>query len=152
MGTRPSLSLSFILDILKHAFLPALSLVIVSYGGWFVSMRALVINTMSEDYVAFAEAMGLSKYKIMFKYVIRNSLLPQVTGLIIQLGSIFNGALVTETVFSYPGLGSILYRAVSDGDFNLMMGIVVYSIIGVASAALVLDLIYPLVDPRIRYR
>ncbi|RLF05023.1 MAG: ABC transporter permease [Thermoprotei archaeon] len=152
MGTKPSLTLRFLLDLLKHAFLPALSLILTQYSVQFIIMRSLVINTRTKDYVVFGEAMGLPKSKLLFKYVLRNSLLPQVTGLAIMLGSIFNGALVTELVFSYPGIGTILYTAITTGDFNLMMGIVTYSIIAVATAALLIDLLYPLVDPRIRYR
>jgi len=150
-SAKQPLSLTFIIDIIKHGFLPALSLVIVGYGWWFLSMRALVINTKTEDFVQFGEAAGLPQGKLL-KYVIQNSLLPQVTGLAMSLGSIFNGALVTEVVFSYPGVGYILYTAITSGDFNLMMAIVTYSIIAVATAVLFLDLIYPLIDPRIRYR
>lgn len=150
--TTPSLTLEFILDYLYHALLPALSLVIVGYGWWFLSMRALVINTRSEDYVQFSEATGISRRKLLYRYVIRNSLLPQVTGLSVSLGGIFSGALITEAVFSYPGVGYILMQSILNGDFNLMMASITYSIIAVATAILLIDLLYPFIDPRIRYK
>ncbi len=87
----------------------------------------------------------------MGKYVIRNALLPQVTGLALSLGQIFSGALITEIVFGYPGLGMLLYRAIVNGDYNLIMGITVFSIVGITTAILIVDLIYPLLDPRVRY-
>jgi len=148
----PSLSLTFILSYLHHTFLPALSLVLVNYGWWFLSMRSLITKTISEDYVEFAKVSGVPERRLLWRYVIRNSLLPQVTGLSVALGGIFNGALITEVVFSYPGIGWILYTSVMSGDFNLMMAITTYSIVAVATATLLLDLLYPLVDPRIRYR
>ena len=87
----------------------------------------------------------------MSKYVIRNALLPQITGLALGLGQIFSGALITEIVFSYPGLGMLLYNAVIRGDYNLIMGITLFSIVGITTAMLVVDLTYPLFDPRVRY-
>jgi len=152
IGMKPVLSLEFILDWLYHSFLPSLSLVIVGYGWWFISMRQIVVNTRSEDYVTFGEAAGLSRRKLLTKYVMRNSMLVQVTGLSVSLGNIFSGTLITEMVFAYPGIGSVLYLAVTRADFNLMMGVAVYSIVAVATSILILDLIYPLIDPRIRYR
>jgi len=152
MGVKLSLSFEVIVDILYHSILPALSLIIVSYGGEFITMRALTINTKTEDYVQFAESLGIPKRRIVLKYVIRNCLLPRVTGLAISLGGIFTGALAMEVIFTYPGLGMLLYNAVLNGDYNLIMGICIYSILGIAFAALLLDLLYPLVDPRIRYR
>jgi peptide/nickel transport system permease protein len=85
------------------------------------------------------------------KYVIRNALMPQITGLALSLGQIFSGALITEIVFSYPGLGSLLFRAIINGDYNLIMGITILSIVGITTAILILDLTYPLLDPRVRY-
>jgi len=152
IGVRPSLSLTFIMDYLYHAFLPALSLVTVGYGWWFLSMRSMAVNTKTEDFVIYAKTTGLSNRKILTKYVLRNTLLPQVTGLSVSLGGIFGGAIITEAIFAYPGIGGMLYTAITTGDFNLMMGIIIYSIIGVATATLIVDLLYPLVDPRIRYK
>ena len=152
IGTNPSISLEFLLNYIYYATLPALSLIIVGYGWWFLSMRSLVAHTKSDDYVQFGEMTGLPRRKLLLKYVIRNSLLPQVTGISVALAGIFSGAMITEVIFSYPGIGYILYESVINGDFNLMMAIVTYSIIATATAILVLDLVYPLIDPRIRYR
>ena len=87
----------------------------------------------------------------MLNYVFRDTLLPQTTDLALSLGSIFGGALITEFVFSYPGLGQILYTAILQGDFNVIVGVSIFSIVGIATAALLIDLLYPLLDPRVRY-
>ena len=150
IGLTPSFSLEFIFSLLTHSFLPALSLVIVGSGWWFLSMRALVSTIKTEDYVEYAEAAGIGRRKILSGYVIKNGMLPQITQLALQAGGVFGGALVTEYLFSYPGLGQILYMAVTNGDYNLIMGISSFSVIAIASAALVIDLIYPLIDPRVR--
>ena len=98
--------------MLKHSILPALSIILVGIGGWFLGMRALVSNIVTEDYVIYAELAGVAKRRILPFYVMRNALVPQVTGLAMSLGSIFNGAIIVEQVFSYPGLGSLLIGAV----------------------------------------
>ena len=151
IGLTPSFSLGFIASLLKHAFLPALSLITIGCGWWFLSMKALSSTTKSEDFVQYAEASGIPRHKILFGYVIKNSMLPQVTQLALQIGGVFNGALVTEYLFSYPGLGQVLYIAITNGDFNLIMGISIFSVVAIALAALVVDLIYPLIDPRVSY-
>ncbi|MEJ5197606.1 MAG: ABC transporter permease [Anaerolineae bacterium] len=152
VGTRVQLTPQFILTVLKHSALPALSLVVVGMGGWFIGMKSLTSNIISEDYVVYAETAGLHERKILFSYVIRNALLPQITGLALQLGMIFNGALIMEVVFGYPGMGMLTLQAVMANDYSLIMGIALFSIIGVATSALVLDLIYPLFDPRVRHQ
>lgn len=152
IGLTPSFSLEFIFNVIKHAFLPALSLILIGIGWWFLSMRSLTSTIVAEDFVTYAEVMGIPSRKILFQYVMRNALLPQITNLALQIGGIFSGSLITETVFSYPGLGQLLYMAINNGDFNLIMGIAVLSIIGIATAALLIDLLYPLFDPRVRYR
>ena len=151
IGRKFVFSWALVWDILKHAFLPALSLIIVGVGSWFMTMRILVSNLMAEDYVTYAQIAGVSDREIASKYAIRNALLPQVTGLALSLGQIFGGALITETVFSYPGLGTLLYSSINSGDYNLMMGITLLSVIAIATGVLLVDLIYPLLDPRIRY-
>jgi peptide/nickel transport system permease protein len=136
-------------SVFEHAVLPVLSLVLVGTGAWFIGMRALVSNIVTEDYVTFAELGGVNRRRILISYVMRNALLPQVTGLALSLGLIFNGAVITEVVFGYPGLGNLLIRAVYAGDYSLVIGIASMSIIAVAFAALVIDLILPLLDPRV---
>jgi peptide/nickel transport system permease protein len=152
IGTVPSFSLDFILDVVFHAFLPALSLILVGIGSWFLQMRSMSATVVGEDYVQFAESAGLPRRKIIFSYTIRNAMLPQITGLALSLGMIFGGALITEQVFSFPGIGSLLYTGILMSDYNLIMGVTIFSIFAIATAVLVIDLIYPLFDPRVRYR
>jgi peptide/nickel transport system permease protein len=152
VGREMHLTFDLFIDIAKHAFLPALSLVLVGSSVWFMTMRLLISNILREDYVLYAQVGGISDREIVFQYAIRNALLPQITGLALSLGQIFSGALITEQVFAYPGLGTLLYNSVSRGDYNLLMGITLLSIIGIATGVLIIDLIYPLFDPRIRYR
>ncbi len=151
MGRQPSLSLSFIRDVLWHSFLPALSIVILGMAVWFQTMKLVVQSVIGESYVQYARMGGVTENRIVIRYVFRNALLPQITGLALSLGLIFSGALITEIVFSYPGLGTLLYRAIVNGDYNLIMGITVFSIFAIATTVLLVDLIYPLLDPRIRY-
>jgi peptide/nickel transport system permease protein len=152
IGVHPSFSLRFLTSLLRHAFLPSLSLVIVGPGGWILGMESLVSNIIAEDYVVYAKTAGVSDSKLLSRYVMRNALLPQVTGLALQVGLIFNGALITEYVFSYPGLGYLAYNAIFSADYSLIIGIAIFSIVGVAFAVLIVDLAYPLFDPRIQYR
>lgn len=151
IGLEPGLSLAFLLSALQNALLPALSIVLVSYGWWFLSMKALTEGLKREDYVVFAETMGLKRRTILGRFVLRNAMLPQVTQLALSLGSVFSGALLTEVLFAYPGLGTLLYTAAANGDYNLLVGIAALSVVAVATAGLLLDLCYPLLDPRVRY-
>jgi peptide/nickel transport system permease protein len=150
MNIQQGFNLTFVLSVLKHSILPALSLMLVGLGGWFLGMRSLVSNIASEDYVIYAELAGVDKSRILGSYVMRNALLPQVTGLALSLGAIFNGAIITEQVFGYPGVGSLLVSAVYAGDYGLVLGVATISILGVATAVLIIDLVYPLFDPRVR--
>ncbi|MEM1580934.1 MAG: ABC transporter permease [Candidatus Bathyarchaeia archaeon] len=146
----PSLSLTYMAEVIRRLSIPSLSIIALSASSWLLSMKALALSVKREDFVNYAIIRGLGR-KTITKYVMRNSLLPQITSLALSLGYIFNGSLVTEYIFAYPGLGRLLYNAIVGADYNLMLGILSYSIIGVASAAFILDLIYPLIDPRIRY-
>jgi peptide/nickel transport system permease protein len=152
VGTRPNFSIDFLLTLMRHSVLPLFSLVIVGLGGWYVGMKALTSNIISEDYVVYAETAGLKENKILSSYIMRNAMLPQLTGLAMSLGSVFSGALIMEVVFGYPGMGALTLQAVLRNDYSLIMGIAIYSIIGVATAVFVMDLIYPLFDPRVRYQ
>ena len=140
----------FVFSVLRHSVLPALSLIVVGIGSWFMGMRALVSNIVTEDYVQYAELGGVARNRILGSYVMRNALVPQMTGLAMSLGAIFNGAIITEEVFGYPGVGSLLVDAVHAGDYSLVLGITTISIVSVAGAVLVIDLIYPLLDPRVK--
>lgn len=151
-GTKVEWSISFALTVIWHSILPLMSLVTIGVGGWFIGMKSLTSNIISEDYVVYAENAGLPRNKILAQYIIRNGLLPQVTGLALQIGLIFSGALIMEVVFGYPGMGTLTLQAVMANDYSLIMGITLLSIVGVATMVLILDLIYPLFDPRVRYQ
>lgn len=151
IGRKAAFNWPFIKDVLRHSFLPALSLTILGWAIWFQTMRLIVQNVNAENFVQYAKLGGIKEGKIVSRYVIRNAMLPQITGLALALGQIFSGALITEIVFSYPGLGGLLYNAIVTGDYNLIMGITVISIVAITTAILIIDLLYPLFDPRIRY-
>jgi peptide/nickel transport system permease protein len=151
VGLTPELSLDFARDVLRHAVLPASSIVLVSLGWWFLSMRSLITTLKGEDYILQAEAKGLSEQRILWGYAFRNALLPQATGLAISLGHIVGGALITEVIFAYPGLGWLIYNSIKSLDFPVIQGSVLLIVFAVALANFVIDMVYPLIDPRIRY-
>lgn len=138
--------------IIYNSLLPALTLVLAGFGWNILSMKALAVATTEEPYVTYARLKGTSNWTRMVRYVFRNAMLPQVTALALSLGTVFNGALLTEMLFSYPGVGLIMRTAASSGDYNVLYGAIAISIIAVATAGLVIDLVYPLLDPRIRHK
>lgn len=151
LGAQPSFTWAYIKDVIWHSTLPALSLVVLGGAVNFQTMKLIVQNVNAESFVQYAKMGGVTEGRIVNKYVIRNALLPQITGLALSLGQIFSGALITEIVFGYPGLGMLLYRAILNGDYNLIMGITIFSILGITTGILIVDLTYPLFDPRVRY-
>lgn len=151
-GTFPALTPKFLRDALYHSILPALSILLVSLGGWALGMRAMMVTTQGEDFVTYADAKGLKDRTIFLKYAIRNALLPQATALALVLGQIVSGAVLVEVVFSYPGIGNTLYEGIRSGDFYVVQGIVFILIVSIGLVTLFLDLLYPLFDPRITYR
>ena len=150
MNVRPGWSIEFVLSILHYSILPAASLVIVGVGTWFLGMRALVSNIVTEDYVTYAELAGVRRGRLVGSYVIRNALVPQLTALSMALGGIFSGTIITEQVFAYPGLGSLLVRAVNGGDTTLVLAVSSIAIVAVAVAIFIVDLLHPFLDPRVR--
>jgi peptide/nickel transport system permease protein len=149
-GATPTFSLSFIGDVLKHALLPGLSLVIVTAGLWVYSMRNNMITTTAEDYVKMARAKGLASRRIMFDYAGRNAILPNLTGFAMQLGYVLGGAIVVEYLFSYPGLGYLFYTATTDHDLPLMQGLFLFYTLAVLVCVLLADLTTAVLDPRTR--
>jgi peptide/nickel transport system permease protein len=141
-----------VLDILHHSMLPALSIVLGSVGAWAIGMRAMMVSVLGEDYVTFAEAKGLHPRRIFTWYGMRNALLPQVTQLALALGAVFGGTVLVEAMFSYPGVGTLLFAAIAGKDYFVIQGIVLMLILASAGALFIIDLIYPLLDPRIRYQ
>jgi peptide/nickel transport system permease protein len=151
-GTFPGMRLDFALDILYHAVLPGLSIMLVAIGGWALLTRGLVVTTLHEDFMLFAEAKGLRGRTVFLRYALRNALLPQVTGLGLSLGQVVTGGILVEQVFAYPGVGRLLTLSIRNSDYNLLGGVVFVIIVGVSLSTLVLDLVYPLLDPRVHAR
>jgi peptide/nickel transport system permease protein len=149
VAVTPGLNWAFISNVLDHAVLPALTIVLASSAGWVFSMRNVMITTMDEDYVLVAQAKGLPKRRVV-GYAARNAILPSVAGFSLAIGFIVSGALLTEIVFSYPGIGYILEQAVENRDFPLLQGVFLIITFAVLSANLIADLVYVLLDPRVR--
>ena len=149
--TIPNASLSFAGEVIKHSLLPAFALVITSMGGWVIGMRGMMVTVQGEDYMTFAEAKGLKEKRLFYKYGMRNAMLPQVTGLALAFSFLVSGAVLVELVFGYPGVGTLLARAISQLDYFMIYGIVLFIVIAIAIAMFIMDLIYPLLDPRIRH-
>jgi peptide/nickel transport system permease protein len=145
----PHLSLTFIGSVLRHHTLPFLSLVLVMLGGWAIGMRSMAIYELNTDYVLYSKLMGIRESKII-RYVFKNAMLPQITGLAISLGTMIGGALITEIVFNYPGIGMRLFTAIRTLDYPLISGITLFIIIGVLLANFLVEIVYGLVDPRIK--
>jgi peptide/nickel transport system permease protein len=145
----PGFNWTYISDVLDHAVLPALTIVVASAAGWIVSMRNVMITTMDEDYVLIAAAKGLHKRRVIW-YAARNAILPSVSGFALAIGFIVSGALLTEIVFSYPGLGLLLVNAVGSSDYALLQGIFLIITFAVLGANLIADFVYVFLDPRIR--
>jgi peptide/nickel transport system permease protein len=143
-------TVEYIGSVLRHSILPALSIILVSIGGWFLGMRALVSNIVTEDYVVYAELGGVPRRRILPFYIMRNALVPQITGLAMSLGAIFNGAIIVEQVFGYPGLGRLLIGAVYSADYSLVLGVTAISIIAVSASVFLIDILYPVFDPRVQ--
>jgi len=138
-------------SLFRGSVLPACSQILLGTGWWIISMKALSSTIAAEDFVYYARYRGLSEGKIGVGYVFRNSILTQVTALAMSLGGAFNGALMTEIIFSYPGVGKLMQNAILQSDYNMIEGTITLSIISIATCTLVADLVYPFIDPRIRY-
>lgn len=147
---EPSFSWEFISDVGMHLVLPALTIVLVSVGGWMLGMRNTMIATNAEDYITMAEAKGLRPGRIMFRYAARNAMLPSVTSFGMSLGFVVGGALLTEVVFAYPGVGYQLLNAVQGLDYPLMQGLFLTITAAVLLANFLVDILYVRLDPRVR--
>lgn len=150
-GTLPAFNAAFFVDAVSHAALPALSIILAALGFWALGMRAMMVTMQGEDSMIFGEAKGLKSGTLFLHYAVRNALLPQATALALALGEILSGAVLVEVVFGYPGIGSVLYNAIKDFDYYLIQGIVFTIVVSIGLATLLIDLAYPLLDPRIRY-
>ena len=150
LGATASLSFGYVGDVVQHAILPAVSLVIVTAGLWIFSMRNNMITTLAEDYVKMARAKGLPTWRIMFDYSARNAILPNLTGFAMQLGLVLGGAILVEYTFSYPGLGYLFYTSTTDHDLPLMQGLFLFYTLAVLVCVLLADLATAVLDPRTR--
>jgi len=146
---NPAFNWQFISNVLDHAVLPALTIVLASVAGWIIGMRNMMITTMDEDYVLLAQAEGLPRHKVI-GYAARNALLPNVSGFALAIGFIVSGALLTEIVFSYPGIGYLLVNSIGSDDYPVLQGIFLIITIAVLLANLIADFVYAFLDPRIR--
>ena len=142
---------AFISSLLKASVLPALSILLLGTGWWIISMKSLASTTAEEDFVLYARYRGLSEAKIGTSYVFRNSILTQITALAMSLGGVFNGSIMTEIIFGYPGVGTLIQDAITQSDYNMILGCITISIVAISTCTLIADLIYPFIDPRIRY-
>jgi peptide/nickel transport system permease protein len=149
LGLSPALTPRFAFSLFEHWFLPFLSLFLVGFGGWAIGMRNLIIYELDADYSRYLQSLG-APGKLVRRYAYRNALLPQLTGLALSLGVIVAGALVTEVVFNYPGLGYLTLQAINNRDYFLLQGIFLFVIIGVLVANFLIDIVYVIVDPRVR--
>ena len=143
-------NMEFIGSAVQHALLPALTIVLASIAGWLLGMRNSMITTLTEDYVLLAQAKGLSERRVVFAYAARNAILPNITAFALSLGFVVAGALLTEVVFSYPGIGFALLQAAQNSDYPLLQGIFLFIALGVLGANFIADLVYVLLDPRVR--
>ena len=145
----PTLTWEFFLSAYTHWLMPFLSLFLVGFGGWAIGMRNMIIYELESDYAHYLEALGAPQ-GLVRRYAFRNAVLPQVTGLALSLGVVVAGALVTEVVFSYPGLGYLVLQAIQNEDYFLLQGVFLFVIIGVLVANFLIDVAYVMVDPRTR--
>jgi len=149
-GLSPNWSPSFLNDAVQHSILPGLTLAVTTLSGWVFGMRNNMINTLGEDYVTFAEANGLHQRTIALRYAARNALLPNVTAFGLSLGAVLGGSVLVEGVFSYPGLGHLLFEAVTNHDYPLMQALFLVLTVSMLTAIFVVDLLYARLDPRVR--
>jgi peptide/nickel transport system permease protein len=150
VGETPSLSVAFVLDVIGHAILPGVTLVVTAAGGWIYTMRNNMVSTLSEDYVRMARAKGLSPWRIMLDYSARNAILPNLTGFAMQLGFILGGSILVEYTFSYPGLGYLFFTGTTNHDLPLQEALFLFYTLAVLLCVLVADFATAWLDPRTR--
>ena len=140
-----------IVKAISQSILPALSIILASLGDYMMVMRSTLINVLGEDYIIFAKAKGLKDGRIMRQYAVKNAILPLLTSLILRLGGTVGGSLLVEGIFGYPGMGTLFWNAVQCNDFLVIQGVTVITTVSTVIASLIIDLLLPIVDPRIQY-
>ncbi len=148
-GIVPAFTPEFIGSVLYHGFLPAMSIVLVRFGLWALGMRGMMVTVEGEDYMILAQAKGLKSFYVLYRYMVRNAILPQMTALAVSIGTLVNGVVLVEIMFVYNGMGNLINSAIRNQDFGLIQGTVFILIVTSALAVFIIDLIYPLIDPRI---
>jgi peptide/nickel transport system permease protein len=148
----PGWNWPFIVDVIKHSTMPLIAIVLTSMGGWALGMRGLMVSVNNEDYFILAVAKGLSPSRIFFRYGIRNAILPALTAFALGLGGLVAGSALVEWIFAYPGTGYTLFRSIQEQDYTVIQTITNLMIFITATAVLIIDLLYPLIDPRITFK
>jgi len=151
LTVEPGWTWDFVQSVVWHGTLPAVSIVIVTFGFWALGMRGLMITVQGEDYVTLAKAKGLKNRYILYRYMIRNAILPQITAFALKIGLLIAGQVLVERIFAYNGMGKLLYDAILDQDFPVIQGISYVIILMTALSVFLVDLIYPFIDPRIKH-
>ncbi len=150
LGTVPDNSFAYFLDVLKHAALPAITVILVSLGGWTLAMRGMMVTVEGEDYMILADAKGLKAGRIFLRYAVRNAMLPLITGLGISIAYLVTGQILVESLFGFPGIGTLLSNSIRLFDYNAIYGITFLIVLSIGIVTFILDLSYPLIDPRIK--
>ncbi len=150
-GVEPGFNWPFVASVIEHGTLPALSIIVVSFGFWTLGMRGLMITVQGEDYVTLAKAKGLRPRYVLYKYMVRNAILPQITAFALKIGLLIQGQILVERIFSYNGMGKLLYDAILDQDFSVIQGSSFIVILITAFSVFLVDLLYPFIDPRISH-
>ena len=148
-GVTPGLTVEFIANVIHHGTLPAMAIVLVTFGYWALGMRGMMVTIEGEDYMILAQAKGLKPFYVLYRYMIRNAILPQMTALAVSIGTLVNGVVLVEVIFNYNGMGTLIVTALREQDFGLIQGTSFILIVTSALAVLIIDLSYPLIDPRI---
>lgn len=148
-GMVPGFNLEFIGSVIYHGFLPAMSIVLVTFGYWALGMRGMMVTIEGEDYMVLAQAKGLKPFYVLYKYMIRNAILPQMTALAVSVGTLVGGSVLVEVIFAYNGMGTLIFSAIRNQDYAVIQGTSFILILTSAIAVLIIDLTYPLLDPRI---
>ena len=145
-------SVDYYLDVLHHSILPALAIVLQAVGFWALGMRGMMVTTSGEDYITLAEANGLRNRTIFFRFGLRNAMLPQLTALGLSLANVVAGQVIVEVIFAYPGIGTVLFQAIQASDYTVINGVVLILIMSIGLVTMLMDFIYPLLDPRISHQ
>ncbi|ADV65137.1 ABC transporter permease [Desulfurococcus mucosus] len=149
-GVGYSSFMDHIKDLLSHMVLPLSTLVLVNYGGFTLLVRASMLDVLAEDYIRTYRAVGFGEGRILFKYGLKNAMLPTLTAISISIATSVSGAVLTETIFAWPGVGRLIYEAVFNRDYPLLQGAFLTVTVSVVLANLLADILYGLIDPRVR--